>query len=376
MTLHVKDRLYLQIQINGVTLPLDRLNLLSYLHISESVRTYVPMLSMRLIDATKFLTQNQLLTDGALILVTVGIGDVRRAYEFRLFGTKDVPTGGGTEYSITGYLNAPKYWMESTSKTITGTASSAIQHIANTCNLSFEGVQTSDSQIWLPHNTRYCEFARQVSEHAWLDEHSCLQLALLGRKVLRLVDVSDFESRKPREFFSNQGGYGNLIPVTDYNVLSKAGFFNAASGYKQKKIVQSIVTAADVDLSEINIKRNSHKMSMNRGVKDSVGQSKVTYAPIDVGNVSPTYEKSLYQNRRISNLFNFGAEFVTSKLIESDVLDVVGCDFSKPGVTGIQAISGAFLVTSKVTYIEGMNFYQKCEVYRHGINAQSEKTQV
>lgn len=376
MALHIKDRIYLQIVINGVELPLDKLNLLSYLHIVESARIYVPMLSMRLTDATKFLTQNQLLTDGAVITVTLGVSDIRRVYEFRLFGSVDRLGPGGTDYQITGYLNVPKYWIESTAKTLTGTASETIKQIANTCGLSYEGINTTDSQIWLPHNTRYCEFARQVSERAWLDDQSCVQLAVLAKKTLRLINVGDFESRQVTELFSNRGAGGKILPVTDYNILSKSGFFNAASGYQQSKIVQSITSTADVDLSQLNVKRNSRRMSINKDVKDEVQQSKVLYAPIDIGNVSSNYEKALYQNRRLANLFSFGAEFVTSQMIKSEVLDLVGCDFSKPGLSGVQAISGTSLLTSKVTYVEGTNFYQKCEVFRHGINTDKENTQL
>jgi hypothetical protein len=377
MSLNIRDRLFLQILINGVEFPLDKLNTIQYLHISESVRAYIPVLNLRLIDATKFIAQNNLLVDGAIIKVTIGVHGRKKSYEFRRFNHKAAPSGdGGTQYQISAFLNVPLYWMASTPKALQGTASEAIKTIANTCGLNFYGVTTSESQLWMPHNTRYCEFARQVSERAWIDTESCVQLAISADKTVRLLNVSDFETRKAKEAFSNKGNYASSLPVTDAQLLSKSGFFNSVGGYQDTLIQQSITDLEDKDLSKVSVKRNSRVLSMNKALKDSVPQAKVTYAPIDVGNVSAHYEDALYQNRRLSNLFTFGVEFNAAYLIDSNLLDLVLCELTLPEISGMQDISGNFLLTSKVTYIEGMNFYQKLECYRHGANTAKNASEV
>jgi hypothetical protein len=368
MALYLKDRIYVQILINDVDIPLDKLNVLDYLHIVESVRIYLPMLTLRLIDATKFLSQNNLLGDGAIIKISIGLGTIKRVYEFRKFNHEETLGAGGTEYLISGYLNVPNYWVASSFTPMKGTPTEVLKKIALGCNLKFEGVTTSDSQIWMPYNTRWCEYARQVAERAWVDKESCIQIAVTGQGVMRMVNVSDFETRKPAEAFSNNGDDKSAFPISDYNTIAKSGFFNVASGYQDSKIVQTLTAHTDVDLDKLVVKRNSRKISINKDVKDQVGQARVAYAPIDVGNVSSTYEKALYQNRRLSNLYNYGANFVTPRLVDSEVMDLVVCEFSKPEVSDVQEISGVFLLTSKVTYIEGLNFYQKCEVFRHGLN--------
>lgn len=370
MSLNIRDRIYVQILINNVEFPLDKLNALQYLHISESVRTYMPVLNLRLVDATKFIAQKNLLVDGAVIKVTIGIDDKKKTYEFRRFNHQAIPGAeGGTAYHISAILNAPLWWMASTQAAMQGTASEVIKKMANTCGLSFTGITTSESQLWMPYNTRYCEFARQVTERAWIDTESCLQLAVTSDKVCKLINVADFTGRKAIEEFSNKGNYGSQLPVTDQKLVSKSGFFNAAGGYQDKKIQQSLVNLTNKDLSKVSVKRNSKSISMNKELKDSVPQSRVAYAPIDVGNTSDHYENAIYQNRRLSGLFTYGVEFNTSFLVDSEVLDLAKCELTLPELSGMQDISGDFLITSKVLYIEGMNFYQKLECYRQGSNA-------
>jgi hypothetical protein len=53
-----------------------------------------------------------------------------------------------------------------------------------------------------------------------------------------------------------------------------------------------------------------------------VVQNKVSFAPIDVGNVHDNYEQARYQNERLGNLFTYGVEFVTPRLVEANILDV------------------------------------------------------
>lgn len=369
MALNIRDRLFLQILINGVEFPLDKLNTLQYLHISESVRTYIPILNLRLTDATKFIAQNNLLVDGAIIQVTIGVDGRKKTYEFRRFNHKAIPGGdGGTQYQVSAFLNVPLYWMASTMKAFNGAASEVLKQMANTCGLNFYGVTTSETQLWMPYNTKYCEFARQVAERSWVNSESCVQMAVTADKTMRLVNVSDFENRKAGEVFSNKGNYASAFPVTDQQLLSKSGFFNAVGGYQDTMIQQSMITTTDKDVSQVSVKRNSRVISMNKSLKDSVPQAKVRYAPIDVGNIASHYEDALYQNRRLSNLFTFGVEFNTAFLVDSNLLDIVLCELTMPEVSGMQDISGNFLLTSKVTYIEGMNFYQKLECYRHGSN--------
>ena len=194
-------------------------------------------------------------------------------------------------------------------------------------------------------------------------------------KKMKVVDVSKFTTMPVVQGFSNTDKTDYLYLITDYEVLNKAGFFNASTGYKDFKVSQSFLKA-DKTIKDISFNKNSQSMMMNSQVQGEIGQNRVAYAPIDVGNVSPTYEKAQYQNRRLSNLFSFGLNFITSRPVKAQLLDVISADISKPELDGVIQYSGNYLMTSKVTYIQGMNFHQKCEIYRHGLNTTQDANQL
>lgn len=189
---------------------------------------------------------------------------------------------------------------------------------------------------------------------------------------MRMVNVSDLDSRKPKELFSSKGDNIDSYPVTDFDVVARSGFYNASSGYQDTLVVQSLLVSDNQNLSQVSIRRNSQKVSISRDIKGLITQSKVRFAPIDVGNVAPNYDKALYQNRRLSNLFNFGIEFNVPRIIDSNVLDTVSCELTKTGLTGVQEISGVFTIASKALYLRGMDIVQKVEVFRHGMNSVSD----
>jgi len=374
MALAIKDRIYLQIRINGVEIPLEQ-NTISYLHIVESVRVYVPMLSFRINDITKFLTRNNLLVDGSQIEVTIEIEKYRTVYVFRLFSSDEIIAHGSTAYVIKAYLDVPQYWTASSVDTISGSASKVLQTIAGATGLTYDGVTTNEDQLWLPLNSKYCEWARQTVDCASTSSTSCLKLAVTANKKMRVIDVSKVAEQSPTQGFSNTDKSVNLSLITDYEVLNKAGFFNASTGYKDFKYIQSFLKP-DKKIKDVSFTKNSLKMMLNSAIQGSTPQNRVAYAPIDVGNVCSTYEQAKYQNKRLSNLFTFGLNFITPRPVKSQLLDTVLTDISKPELDGVVQYSGKFLLTSKVTYIQGMNFYHKCEVYRHGLNTNNENTQI
>jgi hypothetical protein len=375
MPLAITDRIYLQIRINNVEIPLDQ-NTISYLHIVESVRIYVPMLSFKINDITKFLTRNDLLVDGSLIEITIEIEGYRTVYVFRLFGSSELIANGATSYIIKGYLNVPRYWTQSSVESLKGSASKSLQAIASAVNLTYTGVTTTEDQLWVPMNRKYCDFAKAIVDGASISGTSCIKLAVTADKEMLVRDISTALQAEPKELFSNKDSSAeSALIITDYEALNKSGFFNASTGYKDFKIMQSVL-ADDIQIKDVSFNKNSRKMMINKGIQAGVEQNRVAFAPIDVGNVSSTYESAKYQNRRLSNLFVFGLNFLTPRPVKSKLLDVVGTEISKPDLDGVSQYSGKYLLTSKVTYIHGMNFFHKCEVYRHGLNAIKDSTQI
>lgn len=375
MSTGVRDRLYTQLIVGGKDVPLKD-NMIEYIHIVESVRIYLPALTLKFKDTTKFFTRNNLLVDGAPIELTIEAESIRNVYYFRLFSSKERPEQGTQTYIITAYLDVPRYWSESTLIPIRGSVSSALRKICTDTKLNYTGITTADNQLWMPANDRYAEFARRISEHAWVSNTSCCQMAVTLQKEMKLKDVSKILAETPTQYFTNKENSQTQTVITDFAVVNKSGFYNAASGYREMKVCQSLMNPVDQTLKDLDITKNSSKLMMNSAIHNGVGQNKVLFAPIDVGNVSETYERALYQNRRLSNLFSFGLEFITPRQVTAQLMDTVNCELSMPNLDGVEAYNGKYLLTTKVIYIVGINMRHKLEVFRHGLNASDNQSQI
>jgi hypothetical protein len=366
MSLAIQDRLLFQLHIEDKEVELDQ-NVLDYIHVVESVRLHVPMMSMRIKDTDQYFTKNNVLVDGARIRVTIGIEDQKLVLPFRLFSNKESTQNGNSLQHLNCYLDVPRFWTESTTETFRSTASGALSQIADRCGMRYDGPNTNDQQIWVPANKKWHWFAKDITRHAYIDQNSCMQHAVLLDRTIRLRNVSDMETFRTAQSFGNVESNTHDL-VSDYRTVNKSGFFNTLTGYKDTRVVQSLYEKS-TPVQNLNVRRNSARLMMHDRIRSGIGQNRVTFSPIAVGNTHANYENALYQNLRLGNLFGFGIEMVTPRLVTANLLDVVSCVLSKPGVNGASQISGKYLVTSKVLYIENFNFYQKLELARHGINA-------
>jgi hypothetical protein len=373
MSYSIKDRLDFQMAIGGKSVELES-NLIDFFHVVESVRLYVPMMTLRIKDINRFFTRNEVLVDGDTIVVSIGIQSKKIIYPFRLFSHKAIIENGVTSYLIHAYLDIPRYWTESTNEIVNDTSSSLLSQMCDVCSMTYDGVKTNDQQIWIPRNRRRAEFARYVVGRSYIDDQSCIQMGVQLDKTMKVRNVSDFTKFQIAQSFSNIGDQNQDV-ITDFNVINKAGFQNATSGYKDKQVRQSFLKDDDFT-KDLEVRKNTRKLMLNSAFVKSLTQNRVTFSPIDVGNVSQSYEKAKYQNERLANFFATGVEFITPKLVTANLLDIITCDLSNPGAPSVKAMSGKYMLTSKVVYVENMNFYQKVECFRQGTNAIREDTQV
>jgi len=372
MPIGIKDRLLFQLTINGKEVNLQQ-NTLQYLHIVESVRLHLPMMSMVITDATQFFSRNDVLVDGAQIQVTIGIEDKKLVFPMRLFNHKELPQEGAQAYRIHAYLDVPLFWTSSQYTIINNTASGALKEICNKTGLTFVGPETADQQLWIPYNRKYKDFARYITSRSFVEDGSCMQSAVNFNKQFRLVDVSKFEKLPTKQTFNNAPTSGQS-QIADWNLLNRSGFLNSVSGYADSNVSQSVLKD-DVIIDATKVVKNTAKLMMSEAVRKAVGQNRVIHAPIDVGNVNANYQKGIYQNQRLGNLFNTGLEFITPDYVDADLMEVVNCVVSRPGAQGVTNISGRYMITSKVYYVSHNSFTQKLEVFRHGLNDRTEKTQ-
>lgn len=369
MTAGLKDRIIIHLRIGDKEVPL-RDNFIDSVHIVESVLLKVPMMTLVVKDVIQYFTYHNLLVDGAPIELSIETDKRHTVYYFRMFNNKESTPEGTTTHRIHAYLDVPRYWTESLVTPIRGSVSAVLKQICDLSGLTFDGPVTADSQLWIPRNKRMSTFAQETAEHAWISETSCCKMAVTTDKKMLLRDISKMATDTPIQYFSNKPNTDSQTLITgDYAVLTASGLTNAQSGYRDTRVAQSTVGPDDT-FKALGLAKNSTKLMLNQAIHDGLAQNRVSYAPVNVGNIDPSYEKALYQNNRLLNLFSFGLEFMTNQFVDAQLLDVVNCEIAKPNVEGAEAQNGKYIVGTKVTYLAGLNYYTKCLVFRHGLNAQ------
>lgn len=371
MTSLVRDRLGIAVLFNGQTVPLQ-LNSIDYIHIVESVRLHLPMLTMRFSDTTKFLTRNNLLVDGIRIGIGIQIEGNLNTYYFRLFSHKEEPNAEG-KYTLTGYYDSIDFWNTTARKDTPGTSEEIISALAEKCGLYYDGgTSTNDTQQWLPGNKKICTFVMDVCNHAYVDDQSCMAVGVTALGELRfknLTKFNDFPVMGNYASASSPPSNGQVDPIVDHKVLNRSGFFNNQTAYDNVRYEQDAQSTTESQVhSKVDVVKNSKRLMVSTEVNAKVGAGTVSHSPIDCGNVHDKYERAYYQNMRLANLFSYGMEILVPKYVKASILDAVNCHVTVPDIETDPAASGKYLVTSKVLYIQGLNYYYKLEIYRHGVN--------
>lgn len=363
MAYEIEGRLRLKIYFNDTEFPFDRVNSLDMLHISSSTRIAVPMLHMRLQDSVEYFANTDLLADGAKITLVMQPWEspASDTYVFRLNSFKKPMNAAGTAYEIDAYLDLPLYWHGSQMDPIANTSAGAIQSIAEKCGLTAETSSTVDKQVWFPRNIPYFEWARQISERGYRSDRSCMQMAVTTRKKLRYLDMSDPPETAGQFMFPDAAaGY---IYTTDFLPVAAAGSTNHTSSYKETRVEQDLLGDLNPSHKTVNVRKlNSGSLLVSSEVRGKVPQQRVRYAPIDVGNVHADYEKALYQNRRLSNLFQNRVDIVTPERTKLGVLDFVNLTIDISSSYSPKRYNMDYWVTSHVIYIHTNNYYEKFEL--------------
>ena len=362
------DKVQIELMINDRIFPFDHVNILETIHMSCSTRISTPMLYMKIIDSSNWLSKTQDLLDGTPISITYIVQGVKTTRQFRLHSFKEQLAPSGVSYTIDGYLDTVPYWLMTTSDPITGSSNFVIESIANTCQITYAGTKTADSMTWIPMNKRYHQFAHDVASHGFVDEQSCMQLAYDLDDVLIYSNVA--ENKDVKKTFLTAKYDEKTYTVTDFQPKAKSGLMNAISGYAEEQHEQSILTLTPTVTNKASVKSLTSKLLMNKGIYNTINkQGKVFYRPINAGNTHENYWLAYYQNKRLSNLYSFGMDLVIAQPSTNvRLLDFINYE-ARLQDGQITAYSGKYLVTARVVYIQGNNYYEKFEVSRQGVNA-------
>lgn len=356
----VNNKLILDILIDGVPYPMVSESVQT-LQITSSILYQVPLLRLTIIDIGNLFRTALPLVDGTSILIKIGIHDGSIAeYPFRVFSFERQQSSGALVYTIDGYYNAVRYFVGSTTDAYKGSSSDALFKLATKCGLKDDLDSTSDPQVWYGSNKRHCVWAKEIADYGYVNDSSCMVLALTESGILRYKNIAKFKWDKAMVL--SQLGTG--FPIIDRSVLNKAGLNNIYDGYGSVFEEQSVTTVGAIHKDTLHT-RVSNNTLLN---PDFAMKSRVRIGPVNGGNVHKNFFKANYQNKRVQNRFNIGISTLHNLPTGLSILEPVTLDLADAQNVKDNIYSGNYIITGKTVYTKGLDFYEKLEMYSDGIN--------
>ncbi|QBX06672.1 hypothetical protein H1O16_gp259 [Burkholderia phage BcepSaruman] len=363
----VNDRLEVSLFINDQEFPLDSLNVLHFLHIAWGTRGLVPTIHLSVFDAQHTLDAVPL-QDGIPIRVAIrAYQGQTQTYNFRKYDHKKTNTGNGFTYRLDGYLDVPKYWLGTSVVGIRGTSNEVLNQIATSCGMKYEGVSTADSQLWLPRNRTYAEFARHVADAGYATDSSYMEMAVTSYGAIRYLDVNALPQTTTKVTLG-QFVQGSLT-AADYKPHARSGMNNKMTGYQNTKHSQSL--SGDVlnsAASTLVFNPDSSAPLFNAKVREDAARGYQTFGGIDVGNTHANYDKALYQNLRYSNLFSLDVEFLMASPTTFEPMDTFSFIVDQETNLVDRAYAGTYTVVARAIFITGATYAEKILGTRSGMD--------
>lgn len=347
--------------------PLERFNVLNFLHIAQNSQFRLPTLHFSLIDQSQILKRRNILKDACKITIVIKAKgkEEEKAYRFRMFSYRPQQNASGDIYDIDGYLDSIPMWLTRQNVGYRGTTSNVISQIASQSGLMPKVEETNDSQLWLPQNRTNANFIHYLVKRGWQNETSFMQSVVLWNKELRYINVN---RQRPAQHNLVYGeAKPNYIPVLDYTPSAVSGINNSTLGYKVSLYESNSQGPSNV-ANQLSFTPDTASPLYNRDVSQSLGRGVQKYLPINFGNVNSNYSRALYQNERYASLYNYSQQLLVNIPTEIEVFDIVNFNAEMTEGKTDQASTGNYIVTGKVIYVEGSRYYEKIIGHRHGTN--------
>jgi hypothetical protein len=363
----VGDRLEVSVFIADAEYPLDAVNLLNWMHIATSVRHSLPVIGFEITDVQHIFDRIGLLDGTPIRVVIKPYNGDGKTFVFRKFNHTRKFDGASYVWTIHGYWDAPLYWAASSIRAIEGTSQNVLKEIAQTCDLKFDGAATNDSMIWVPRNRTYRAWAKDIANHAWITDTSCMVLGVDLDGTMRLVDVNKKVDPEVK-IVGYQFQKGSLT-ATDIQVSASSGLNNALTGYQNMRVAQSVTAEnAHTVIKSLNWTPDVKTPHYNEDLKQKLGRGAVRFAPIDAGNLHLNYDKADYQNKRYRNLYSFGLDALMVTTTGIQLGQKVSLALQVEELAQDTPNSGAYTTTSRAIYVQGANYSEKIGLARQGTN--------
>lgn len=363
----VQGRIEVSIFIDDNEYPLMDTNTLNYLHIGTSVITGFPTLCFSITDVDRTIERIGLQDGIPIRVVLKSANSDTQIYLFRKFHHKKPPSSSAPTYIIDGYYDSPLWFAGSTNVNIRGSSNDVLQSIASTCGLKYAGASTNDAQLWTPQNKGWRQFAKEVTNNAYISDSSCMCLALDLDGTLKFVDVNNLPTPK-RKIIAYEYA-DDAITAVDFTNSASSGFNNALSGYWNTRVKQSLTAdALHTPIDQLQFTADVRAPLYNTAVKTQAKRGAVRFSPIDVGNLHENYERASYQNMRYRNLFSFGLSLLLNQSTTFQIFEKINFSVQKVDASQDTSTAGVYTITGRSLYINAANYAEKLQVVRHGTN--------
>lgn len=368
--LEIKTGLFLGLSINGMDYPLEKNGFQKLVMVSNrrmSTATFELVFS----DLTDWINKKITLADGVPIVIKLGRSiDRYDVYKYRVWNYKRDPSRTVPQYTVYGYFDAPKWFLEAWKKPINGTSSSALSELASKCGLTPECDPSNDNMLWLPGNERACMFARSIAERGWMDANGCMVIGMTLDGRFLYKNLTNLPRTGPIFTTGNVPGTANVI---DNRYLTNSGYGNATGGYKHALRQQNIDGKRD-SWNEVNVQRKTQQFQLNKDVRGMLKKGRIDFGPVDGGNTHRYFHRALYTNMRSALLYSQGVELMIDQRtpLKFDLFEPFIYEAYDPPATGeprlTEQFRSVYYVTAKAIYIEQGNYWEKFQGYTTGVN--------
>jgi hypothetical protein len=368
MPYSVQGRIEITVLINGTEFPLDALNMLNYMQIAWTTRTILPTFRLGIFDARHVLDKVDLQDGIPISIVVKPLGLQSVTFNFRKYDHKKSFNGTGFTYDMDGYLDFPKFWTGTTLSGFRGTSNDALANIASQCGLTYSGVATRDSQLWMPRNRTFGEWAYEIKKRGFVSQTSCMSLGINPNGTMLYRDVTQLPA--PQQTIILGQYKQGAVTAMDYLPKASSGMNNKMTGYQNTRTQQTIMstTALTTPNNTVTFTPDVSSPLYNKTVQGLVQRGYQSYGGIDVGNTHPNYEAALYQNIRIGNTYSLDVEFLLQSPTNFGLFDTFVFAVDQEVNKQDAPYAGTYTTIGRSLLVSGTQFAEKILGTRQGLN--------
>jgi hypothetical protein len=367
MPYSVQGRIEVSVFINGTEFPLDAFNTLNYLQIAWTTRTILPTFRLGLFDARHVLDTLELQDGIPITIVIKALGMDSTTFNFRKYDHTKTFNGTGFTYDMDGYLDFPKFWTGTSLAGFRGTSSDALASIASQCGMKFSGISTSDSQLWMPRNRTFGEWAYAIKKRGFSTTNSYLELGVNPDGTMLYRDITQLPPPQ-KTIVLGQLEKGSMTAM-DYMPRANSGLNNKMTGYQNSRYEQSIVAPSlNTPHTEVSVAVDVTSPLFNKTVQGLVQRGYQSYGGIDVGNTHENYERATYQNIRIGNAYSLDVDFLMQSPTNLSLFDTFVFSVDQEKNKQDAAFAGTYTTVGRSLLISGAQYAEKVWGSRMGLD--------